>query len=155
MSKLIFWGSAFFVRQQRSGRTAILKKWLGRLDGVDQHDKMSLWFEGFFVCSPFCFGRASSLQESSKITLCQRVTESPIMSDCLQVSIRLVDSPYRLVAIQRRRPHVYGVKYSALYFTWKYCRKRKIERILSLVAKNYYIILQIKIYLKKLSQIFA
>ena len=22
--------------------------------------KMSLWFEGFFVCSPFCFGRASS-----------------------------------------------------------------------------------------------
>ena len=60
------------------------------------------------------------------------------------MSIRLVDSPYRLVAIQRRRPHVYGVKYSALYFTWKYCRKRKIERILSLVAKNYYIILQIK-----------
>ena len=59
------------------------EKWLGRLDGVDQHDKMSLWFEGFFVCSPFCFGRASSLQESSKITLCQRVTESPIMSDCL------------------------------------------------------------------------
>ena len=59
------------------------------------------------------------------------------------MSIRLVDSPYRLVAIQRRRPR-YGVKYSALYFTWKYCRKRKIERILSLVAKNYYIILQIK-----------
>ena len=30
------------------------------------------------------------------------------------------------------------------YTLWKYCRKRKIERILSLVAKNYYIILQIK-----------
>ena len=60
------------------------------------------------------------------------------------MSIRLVDSPYRLVAIQRHQTARYGVKYSALYFTWKYCRKRKIERILSLVAKNYYIILQIK-----------
>ena len=82
MSKLTFWGRLFCPTiAERSD--CHFEKWLGRLDGVDQHDKNVLVVRGLFVCSPFCFGRASSLQESSKITLCQRVTESPIMSDCL------------------------------------------------------------------------
>ena len=117
---------------------------MGDDDGVDQHDKNVLVVRGFFCLLAFCFGRASSLQESSKD---YSLSKSNRKSDNVGLplgSIRLVDSPYRLVAIQRHQTARYGVKYSALYFTWKYCRKRKIERILSLVAKNYYIILQIK-----------
>ena len=54
------------------------------------------------------------------------------------MSIRLVDSPYRLVAIQRRRPHVYGVKYSALYFTWKLDRicAKILDKMLHILASN-------------------
>ena len=143
MSKLTFWGRLFCPTiAERSD--CHLKKWLGRLMESTNMTKMSLWFEGFLFCSPFCFGRASSLQESSKD---YSLSKSNRKSDNVGLplgSIRLVDSPYRLVAIQRHQTARYGVKYSALYFTWKYCRKRKIERILSLVAKNYYIILQIK-----------
>ena len=58
-------------------------------------------------------------QRVTEITLCQRVTEKSYKVGLLWVSNRLVGSPYRLVAIQRRRPHFYEVKYSALYFTWK------------------------------------
>ena len=82
MSKLTFWGRLFCPTiAERSD--CHFEKMAWATDGVDQHDKNVLVVRGLFVCSPFCFGRASSLQESSKITLCQRVTESPIMSDCL------------------------------------------------------------------------
>ena len=68
MSKLTFGVGFFPTIAERSD--CHFEKWLGRLDGVDQHDKNVLVVRGlFFVCSPFCFGRASSLQESSKITL--------------------------------------------------------------------------------------
>ena len=81
MSKLTF-GVGFL--SDNSGAVGLpFEKMAWATDGVDQHDKNVLVVRGLFVCSPFCFGRASSLQESSKITLCQRVTESPIMSDCL------------------------------------------------------------------------
>ena len=77
-------------------------------DGVDQHDKNVLVVRGLFCLLAFCFGRASSLQESSKD---YSLSKSNRKSDNVGLplgSIRLVDSPYRLVAIQRRRPHVTG-----------------------------------------------
>ena len=82
MSKLTFWGR-FLSDNSGAVGLPFEKNGLGDFDGVDQHDKNVLVVRGLFVCSPFCFGRASSLQSPRKITLCQRVTESPIMSDCL------------------------------------------------------------------------
>ena len=55
MSKLTF-GGRLFCPTIAEWSDCHFEKWLGRLDGVDQHDKMSLWFEGFFVCSPFVLG---------------------------------------------------------------------------------------------------
>ena len=64
MSKLTFWGR---LLSDNSGAVGLpFEKMAWATDGVDQHDKNVLVVRGLFVCSPFCFGRASSLQESSK-----------------------------------------------------------------------------------------
>ena len=48
MSKLTFWGRLFCPTiAERSD--CHLKKWLGRLDGVDQHDKNVLVVRGGFL----------------------------------------------------------------------------------------------------------
>ena len=83
MSKLTF-GSAF-LSDNSGGRTAILKNGLGDLMESTNMTKMSLWFEGaFFVCSPFfVLGELALCKSPRRLLFCQRVTESPIMSDCL------------------------------------------------------------------------
>lgn len=78
----------------------------------------------------FVFWCSGAMSKHKRYSLSKSNRKSDIVGLNLS-SNRLVGSTYRLVAIQRRRPHFYEVKYSALlYFTWKYCRKRKIERIL-------------------------
>ena len=48
-------GSAFL--SDNSGAVGLpFEKWLGRLMESTNMTKMSLWFEGFFVCSPFVLG---------------------------------------------------------------------------------------------------
>ena len=65
MSKLTFLGSAFCPTiAERSD--CHLKNGLGDLMESTNMTKMSLWFEGFLFARLFVFGRASSLQESSK-----------------------------------------------------------------------------------------
>ena len=59
-------GSAFLSDNSGAVGLPFEKNGLGDMMESTNMTKMSLWFEGFFVCSPFCFGRASSLQESSK-----------------------------------------------------------------------------------------
>src|SRR5699024_2597542 len=78
--------------------------------------------------SVYRFDVAKQCQNRINVTLSKRVTEKSYFVGLLLVSNRLVGSPYRLVAIQRRRPHIYGVKYSALYFTWKLLRNRLKKR---------------------------
>ena len=81
MSKLTFWGR---LLSDNSGAVGLpFEKMAWATDGVDQHDKNVLVVRGLFVCSPFCLGELALCKSPRKITLCQRVTESPIMSDCL------------------------------------------------------------------------
>ena len=81
MSKLTFWGR---LLSDNSGAVGLpFEKMAWAIDGVDQHDKNVLVVRGLFVCSPFVLGELALYKSPRKITLCQRVTESPIMSDCL------------------------------------------------------------------------
>ena len=60
-------GSAFLSDNSGAVRLVILKKMtLDDLGKSANMTKMSLRFEGFFVCSPFYFGRASCLQDPSE-----------------------------------------------------------------------------------------
>ena len=63
------------------------------------------------------FDKPLGLSKQHKRYSLERVTEKSDNVGLNLSSNRLVGLTYRLVAIQRRRPHIYEVKYSALYFT--------------------------------------
>ena len=54
MSKLTFWGR-LFCPTIAEWSDCHFEKWLGRLDGVDQHDKNVLVVRGLFCLLAFLF----------------------------------------------------------------------------------------------------
>ena len=66
MSKLTFRGQLFCRTIAKRSDCHFEKMTLGDLRKSANMTKMSLRFEGFFVCSPFYFGRASCLQDPSE-----------------------------------------------------------------------------------------
>ena len=82
MSKLTFWGR--FLLSDNSGAVGLpFEKMAWATDGVDQHDKNVLVVRGLFVCSPFVLGELALCKVLERLLFVKRVTESPIMSDCL------------------------------------------------------------------------
>ena len=83
MSKLTFWGRLFCPTIAEQSDCHLKKNGLGDLMESTNMTKMSLWFEGFLFARFLFLGELALCKSPRKITLCQRVTESPIMSDCL------------------------------------------------------------------------
>ena len=101
-------GSAFCPTIAERSDCHLKKNGLVFSDGVDQHDKKCpCGSRAFLFARLFVLGELALCRVLEDYSLSKSNRKSDNVGLPLG-SIRLVDSPYRLVAIQRHRPHVTG-----------------------------------------------